>query len=553
MEVSVINGYDLKDKKAKRYYDNVQSMKTDTLLKLGMFVETKGYYECNDGGKAIYHIVEDTDKYYESLTNGLKAELIIETETVNIKQLGAKGDGTTDDTEKIQIALNNFNNIFIPEGTFLISSITLKNSQKIKGENWEKSIIKSIANNNETSIITCQDGAVRTQIIDLAIHGNKANNTNVIDGIHMYKSAFGTDPHTYIHNVRVFQCTGNGIKMTRQLESRISHCICNNNDKNGILYVNTSDACIEDTTCSSNYENGINVTTGANRIINCKCFYNGFIPNSEYNERKSGFYISGANNSITCCHAQENAGHGFEFGESNEITMQGCCADNNGLYLDENRTVINLPEGVDPLYDGVYCNHVRRSYIECTGRNFHLSNGASQRYTLNFANGTECGLNTFVVSSGNQLISDFALNDSARTHGTVNGVVVESIINIGYRFLSNPDSISDISVDNDFPLTIREENGYIHVQGGIKFTNELLVSHGEVGVIKILNTDKYNIESLVLNVVAYPTSLFSNPIGLINGRMATDGSIKVRNRDTDRGIKKVAFDFTYRPVKQAID
>ena len=109
-EISVLNGYKIKDKKAKRFYDNVESMKADTTLKNGMLVETKGYYEPHDGGSAIYEIINDDtaieDKgLIHNLSNGLYAKLIIK-DLVNVAQFGIKGDGVFDDSIAIQNAIN---------------------------------------------------------------------------------------------------------------------------------------------------------------------------------------------------------------------------------------------------------------------------------------------------------------------------------------------------------------------------------------------------------------------------------------------------------------
>lgn len=541
-------------------FDNVADMKASTNLIDGSFARTLGYYTINDGGRALYKIraITNDDIVDDSFiieigdsSDQLVAELVYFGE-VNIKQLGAKGDGATDDTTKFTLATNKGVNIYVPEGTFMVSSIVLQSNETIKGDGWSKSYIKSIPNNNNvTAIITAIPDAQRVNILDLAVNGNSSNNSNSIDGIYLYRTPSGSDPHSYINNVRCFYCSGNGIKMERQLESRINHCVCNNNNLNGILYVNTSDAVIEDVTCSSNTQNGIRITTGANRIINCKCFYNGFNGTFGYTDmRYSGFYISGANNTISDCHAQENGAHGIELGTSNEISVSGCCVDNNGLYFDSEGNVIPLPEDVDPIYDGIHANHVRRSYIEVCGRNFHLSNGASQRTTLCFENGSECSLNTFVVSSGNQLIKDFEMNDATKCKGSVNGIGVESTVDVGYRFLEASATVGTITNDTEYPITVREENGYIHVKGCIMIENELTTSMNEVGVIKITDTTKYNKEALFLTVQVYPTSIYSNPLGFINARMSTDGSIKIRNRGSLTGIRKIMFDFSYIPVEQ---
>lgn len=552
-----LNGYTVKDPYALHSYDSVADLKADTKLKAGYHVKTKGYATAGDGGQATYIIVDDNTLIDDGgsihqLNNGLKA-VIDETSEINVKQFGAKGDGTTNDTQAFASATAKGLDIYVPAGTYMVSSIVLAQNETIRGEGWAKTFIKSIANNTQTAIITCVENAMRTQIRDLAIHGNRDNNANVIDGIHLYKTTSGNDTHAFINNVRTSFCSGNGIKMTKQLESRISHCVANNNALNGIIYVNTSDAVIEDTTCSSNDQNGIRITTGANRIVNCKCFYNGFNGTLGYTDtRYSGFYIGGANNTINSCHAQENAAHGIELGESNEITITGCCVDNNGLYFDENRSVIPLPEGVDPIYDGIHANHVRRSYIEVCGRNFHLSNGSSQRTTLCFEDESECGLNTFVVSSGNQLVKDFEMNDATKCHGTVNGIVVETPVNVGYRFIDNTTTLGALTSDSNYPISFKEENGYIHVTGAVGFENEITTEMGELTIIKVTDETKYNTNAIFGAVQAFPTSLYSDPKGLINFRMSTDGSIKVRNRGSLTGIQKVVFDFTYRPVNQEL-
>ena len=107
MEVSKINGYDIKDKKSVRTYDTVHDMKIDGNLKEGQHIKTRGYYAVNDGGSAEYYITstESLNDYQENLNSGLYANLVNK-ENISVKQFGAKGDGTTDDTTSIQNAIN---------------------------------------------------------------------------------------------------------------------------------------------------------------------------------------------------------------------------------------------------------------------------------------------------------------------------------------------------------------------------------------------------------------------------------------------------------------
>ena len=72
---------------------------------LNMKIKTLGYYSINDGGNAEYIVtdVENSNIFQESIGNGLYINLLFQ-DTIYSKQVGLKGDGTTDES----VALNNF-------------------------------------------------------------------------------------------------------------------------------------------------------------------------------------------------------------------------------------------------------------------------------------------------------------------------------------------------------------------------------------------------------------------------------------------------------------
>lgn len=122
--------------KTPHYYDTVANMKTDTKLKSGDMVITLGYYSVNDGGGANYKIVSSTSNYYETLNNGLKAELQYPDSIGNVLCFGAKGDNSTNDTVAIQNCANqcatSFLTFYVPKDTtYKVNSLNLINIRDI--------------------------------------------------------------------------------------------------------------------------------------------------------------------------------------------------------------------------------------------------------------------------------------------------------------------------------------------------------------------------------------------------------------------------------------
>lgn len=138
-------------------------------IKLKNNIETEFSITHSDGDEAI------------SITSSkLKNKL---EEYVNVKDFGAVGDGITDDFDSIQSALNNYNSVFVPKGTYLISQeLKLNSNNTIFGEG-DLSVIKlSDSAAQDQNVITTQ-GNTRVEatttftdnvtIKDLCVDGNK--------------------------------------------------------------------------------------------------------------------------------------------------------------------------------------------------------------------------------------------------------------------------------------------------------------------------------------------------------------------------------------------
>lgn len=133
---------------------NVEKMKDDIGLKVNDVVETLGYYNPNDGGAGKY-IITNSGKIADNgsvilLDNGLTAELIVENNTVNVKQFGVrsgltknemgvkssikKADLISENTKNIQNAINfclNDKTLYFPAGWFLTDTLDLGSGNNI--------------------------------------------------------------------------------------------------------------------------------------------------------------------------------------------------------------------------------------------------------------------------------------------------------------------------------------------------------------------------------------------------------------------------------------
>lgn len=157
--------YEIMDEKA-RPVKSIEEMKVIENLKAGDIIKTIGYYSANDGGGATYLIREKLETDIEDngiihyIDESLVAELIIENNQVNIKQLGGRSEEDTNyshfDNKEIlekfiSLLSKSFNpTLIIPKGTFCFSSTHIKTNYgvHIEGKNING------GNINNTSIIT---------------------------------------------------------------------------------------------------------------------------------------------------------------------------------------------------------------------------------------------------------------------------------------------------------------------------------------------------------------------------------------------------------------
>lgn len=137
------------------YYNSVDEMRKSETAIVGRPCVTLGYYEPNDGGGGVYIIRHKKESDVDDggsiivLDNGNVAELLIDG-PVNVKQFGAKGDGTHDDSIPMVNALSSTkqkdNTLYIPKGTYYIASkLNIGANTHVYGAGINKTILHLIA------------------------------------------------------------------------------------------------------------------------------------------------------------------------------------------------------------------------------------------------------------------------------------------------------------------------------------------------------------------------------------------------------------------------
>ncbi|MBR3209670.1 MAG: hypothetical protein IKF82_05320 [Bacilli bacterium] len=157
-------------------YNNVSDMVSAENLVDGSYAKTLGYYSKNDGGKALYKIrtrtfadIIDNGSIIEMDNENLVAELI--ESNVNIKQFGAYGDETHDDTNAIQKAINYSENVFIPKGIYKVTDTLLINKPLYLHGNGSESILE-LGDNITTKYLSSDNNDYGS-----LIHINKPSNS----------------------------------------------------------------------------------------------------------------------------------------------------------------------------------------------------------------------------------------------------------------------------------------------------------------------------------------------------------------------------------------
>ena len=159
---------------------------------------------------------------------------------VSVKDFGAVGDGTANDTTAFANAIaSGAATIYVPKGTYMVSTIDLsnKNNITIVGESKTLSIIKLINGSNNMTILCTT--STNITIKGLTVDGNKDNQTSGVHGIRLG----GTDG-IVIEDIIIQNCKsyGIGIQAGTNKNLNFNRFIIKNIGHDGIDFKDKNDA-----------------------------------------------------------------------------------------------------------------------------------------------------------------------------------------------------------------------------------------------------------------------------------------------------------------------
>ena len=368
---------------------------------------------------------------------------LVPTNYSNVKQFGALGNGSTDDTASLQAALtaaSGGGSVFIPSGTYIISADLLVPSNCLIIGAGRSSILKAAAGTNANVLNLTSVSHVT--ISDIVIDGNKANVAVLgiqythLSGIFLTLSDDITITRCYIHDCAVSGIMANGGCSNLMItQNRLVACYDNQ------IYIRAKD--IAPYTICTNVTVSGNVCTGGS--------FSGV-------QGLGSTYITFANNVCT--------GNGPTMAQGDGVGSEGC----SHITIASNVCANNGIQGVNVRGTTETGGNQISSYVTVTGNEC-----SGQTSTNGDAGGISITDTDTIVVSGNLVYNNgFGINITdvlaqGANHCQIIGNVVRSSLNTGIRV--SPSSGTDFILMDNTVTDSAQDNIYVTkpciIQGGI--------------------------------------------------------------------------------------
>lgn len=216
-------------------FDTVADMKLATNLIDGSYAATLGFHNLNDGGGATYYI-SDTGTANEidviEVGDSLYAHLV-KKPIMYVKQFGAAGNGTSDDTAAFDAATSFCKTVYVnySANPYVVSHLLVPEGVSLIGE--KARIQVNLDRGTDTVISRAYTNSTMKNIYINALDANKANNRFDIresDNVNIENCRFDGFRDTNTHNAW-------GILLTEATNVKIDQCYFDNNTQSDIAVV----------------------------------------------------------------------------------------------------------------------------------------------------------------------------------------------------------------------------------------------------------------------------------------------------------------------------
>lgn len=324
--------------------------------------------------------------------DGLIGSPYLKSPWVDIRALGAKIDGSTDDTAAIESAWSYGNKVLIPEGTSIITSIdNIPSNGEIFGMGKGVSILKLKGGVDAgTKMLKNTDrvsGNSRIKIHDLTLDGNRAQNGAIasLTGIDFF-----TCTYCDIQRLRITGFTQHGIDMTTSNSYNV--IAFNEIDDYGLGAIGFAIVVLQG--CHSNKIIGNNCTSTLANLGICIDDRSGELENiaSTFNI-VSGNFCTGMKQGITIAGSHKNTVQGNTMTAITEVGILVCDSETTGSQ--ENSIVGNIISVTGATADGIEITGELNGFI---GNIIH-----DPRYGIHQKAGLFSSENNIII--GNQIYS----------------------------------------------------------------------------------------------------------------------------------------------------
>lgn len=483
-------------------YANVEGMKEATNLINGQYVKTIGFYNDNDNGGATYRVKTLTS--YDTIDEitiialndpTLIAELII-TNQMNVKQFGAKGDNTTDDTSSIQKAFDNCKNIIINNGTYLINAGTSIKPNSNTNIEILNATLKAIPNNLNQSKVLYIDNKNNININGNGIIYGEGEEHLTDTGEWGHCIAIENNSNNIsISNITLTNGWGDGLYVKNGNNIKTYNLKVTANKRNGISLVNANDIIIESCVINDNVHDGIDLEPNEDetvknvRIVNCN-FNNNDVGIGNYNA-----YYEDEPNAIDNVVIENN-------------TFKGHV--NHVIKLEN---IVNYNVSNNTIYQGLIgIRVINSSNVIISKNNISYTDGAG--VTLSLSSKTNID-NNIIYNCGDG--NDGSINIANSTLSSITNNLVHDGQTSGIYVTgsgTNKSNFIDISYNRVYNCNLKQASYHgIHLKTNVE---SCYVTHNDLRTIEYA----YERGAIVCNDVTNPNNIIA--YNILNSKLVTD-------------------------------